>query len=178
METVEFLQSLQQRFEQNSHRHKGIAWANVLERLKRQPEKLKSLMAMEDTGGAPDVIGVSEKSGDILFVDCSKETPKGRRSICYDPAALASRKTHKPVHSAVGMAAEMGVRLLNEALYQQLQALEEFDLKTSSWLETPADIRALGGALFGDRRFGRVFTYHNGAESYYGVRGFRAVLEV
>lgn len=178
MEKTEFLQRLQRRFEQNLHRHHGIDWAEVFERLETNSEKLKSLMTMEDTGGEPDVIGISEKFGAYLFVDCSKETPKDRRSICYDPEALASRKTHKPHHSAVGMAKEMGVRLLSENLYQRLQELEEFDLKTSSWLDTPEDIRALGGALFGDRRFGRVFTYHNGAESYYGARGFRGVLEV
>lgn len=178
MDKTEFLQSLQQRFDENLHRHAEMEWADVLARLEKHPEKLNALMAMEETGGEPDVIGISVKSGEFLFVDCSKETPKGRRSICYDPAALAARKTHKPAHSAVGMAAEMGVRLLSESLYQQLQELEEFDLKTSSWLDTPEDIRTRGGALFGDRRFGRVFTYHNGAESYYGVRGFRAVLEV
>lgn len=175
---IEILKELKDRFDKNTPRHKGINWSDVEAKLDAAPGKLWSLAEMQRTGGEPDVVGFEKKSGEFIFFDCSPETPKGRRSICYDPEALESRKEHKPKHSAVGMAAEMGIELLDEQQYAELQKLGEFDLKTSSWIDTPADVRSLGGALFGDRRFGRVFTYHNGAESYYGARGFRGVLKV
>ncbi|MBX3281881.1 MAG: DUF4256 domain-containing protein [Acidobacteria bacterium] len=175
---VELLDVLEERFNENMARHKGVKWADVLVRLKAAPAKLWTLSEMERTGGEPDVVGVDKKTGEVIFYDCSPETPKGRRSGCYDPQALESRKEHKPMHSAVGMAAEMGITLLNETEYDALQKIGEFDLKTSSWILTPADVRDRGGALFGDRRFGRVFTYHNGAESYYAARGFRGKLRV
>ncbi len=174
----DLLEVLKQRFDANPARHRGIAWAAVEARLAAQPKKLKSLAAMEETGGEPDVIGRDAKTGELIFCDCSPETPKGRVSLCYDPEALAARKEHKPKHSAVGMADEMGVDLLTEDDYRALQQLGEFDTRTSSWVKTPDDVRALGGALFCDRRYGRVFTYHNGAQSYYAVRGFRARLRV
>ena len=174
----ELLKVMQARFEKNTPRHPGLEWATVQARLDAQPEKLWSLNEMERTGGEPDVVGFDEKSGAILFVDCSAESPAGRRNVCYDRAALEARKANKPQTSALDMAAEMGIELLTEADYRQLQQLGNFDAKTSSWLQTPADIRSLGGAIFGDWRYGRVFIYHNGADSYYGARGFRGALKV
>ena len=172
------LDILKARFEKHMHRHKGLAWTDVQARLEAHPEKLRRLMAMEDSGGEPDVVGHDPKSGEYVFCDCSAESPTGRRSLCYDRAALDARKEAKPADSALDMAAAMGIALLSEEEYRALQQLGEFDLKTSSWLATPVDIRKLGGALFGDRRYGRVFTYHNGAQSYYAARGFRGVLKV
>ncbi|WP_291913556.1 DUF4256 domain-containing protein [Chitinophaga sp. CB10] len=172
------LHILQTRFEKNKSRHKGITWEEVQERLEAAPGKCWSLQQMEETGGEPDVIGRDKKTGEIIFCDCSVETPRERRNVCYDAEALAARKEHKPGDSAVAMAEAMGIRLLTEAEYRQLQELGEFDLKTSSWIDTPKEIRKLGGALFGDRRYDHVFVYHNGASSYYGVRGFRGVLMV
>lgn len=174
----ELLQALQARFEQNMHRHAGMAWADVQARLESNAGALRSLQQMEATGGEPDVIGKAKDSGHIIFCDCSPESPTGRRSTCYDAEARASRKEHKPQSSAVEMAAAMGIELLTEEQYRELQKLGEFDTKTSSWIETPADVRALGGALFCDRRYGKVFVYHNGAQSYYGARGFRGLLQV
>jgi len=172
------LATLKTRFEKHRSRHGGIEWAEVLARLEAHPQKLRSLYEMELTGGEPDVVGHDEKTGEYLFFDCSPESPKGRTSSCYDPNALDARKEHKPKASAEGMASEMGVELLTEEQYLKLQAIGEFDTKSSSWLKTPAEMRKLGGALFGDRRFGRVFFYHNGAQSYYSGRGFRASLRV
>lgn len=169
---------LQSRFEKHKHRHRGVAWSDVQARLAADAGKLWSLGEMERTGGEPDVVGHDRASGLYILHDCSAESPKGRRSVCYDPEALQSRKEHKPGDSAIGMAASMGVDLLTEEEYRALQELGEFDLKTSSWVKTPADIRARGGALFCDRRYGQVFLYHNGAESYYAARGFRASLRV
>ena len=168
---------LKARFEKHPHRHAGIAWSTVEIRLERSPDALRSLGAMEASGGEPDVIGV-DASGQVTFCDCAAESPAGRRSLCYDREALDARKENKPAGSAVEMAAEMGVELLTEEQYRALQQLGEFDVKTSSWVETPADVRSLGGALFCDRRYGRVFVYHNGAQSYYAGRGFRAMLRV
>ena len=170
--------SLKSRFDLHPDRHRGVTWAEILTRLDRHPEKWAALAEMEKTGGEPDVIGRDRDSGAIIFTDCSPETPKGRVSLCYDREALEARKEHKPRTSAVEMAASMGVEILTEPQYLALQELGEFDTKTSSWLETPAALRARGGALFGDRRYGRVFIYHNGAQSYYAVRGFRARLVV
>jgi hypothetical protein len=175
---TDLLSTLQARFEKNMHRHKGMAWKPVQARLEAKPGKLWSLNEMEQTGGEPDVVGVDEKSGDYIFCDCSPESPAGRRSLCYDQEALNSRKEHKPKGSAVQRATGMGIELLTEDQYRALQQLGTFDAKTSSWIKTPADIRKLGGALFGDFRFGHVFIYHNGAESYYASRGFRGVLKV
>ena len=172
------LHTLQARFEKHSNRHPGLEWAQVRARLEAHSEKLWSLAEMERTGGEPDVIGQNETTGEYIFCDCSAESPKGRRSICYDPAARDARKENKPEHSALGMAAEMGVEVLSEEQYRALQTLGEFDTKTSSWLLTPDDIRQRGGAIFGDRRYGRIFTYHNGADSYYGARAFRGLLRV
>lgn len=172
------LSILKTRFEQHLHRHAGLEWAKVLARLEAHPEKWEALRAMEATGGEPDVTGYDPSTGELHFTDCSPETPAGRRSLCYDPEALHARKANKPPGSAVGMAAAMGIELLNEAQYRALQEIGSFDLKTSSWILTPAPIRALGGALFGDCRYGQVFIYHNGAESYFGARGFRGVLRV
>lgn len=172
------LRTLQARFEKHPGRHKGIAWAKVQARLEAAPERLWSLHAMEASGGEPDVIGFDKKTGEYLFVDCAAESPRGRRSVSFDPEAVASRKEHKPKDSAVGMAAAMGAELLTEAEYRALQEFGEFDTKTSSWVQTPPAIRRLGGALFCDRRYDTVFVYHNGAESYYGARGFRASLRV
>lgn len=172
------LLALKDRFDKHMVRHTGIAWADVLARLEANADAWTSLQQMEATGGEPDVIGRDKKSGHILFCDCSRETPAGRRSVCYDAEALEARKEHKPAHSAVAMAEAMGIELLTEAQYRELQALGEFDMKTSSWVLTPPDVRSLGGALFCDRRYGRVFTYHNGAQSYYAVRGFRGLLKV
>ncbi len=171
------LKALKARFEQHMHRHRGMAWADVQAALLLHPKSLSSLHAMESTGGEPDVIG-RNKSGQYTFCDCSAESPTGRRSVCYDGEARDSRKEHKPQSSALEMAASMGVELLTEELYRQLQEVGEFDTKTSSWIQTPPDVRALGGALFGDRRYGRVFVYHNGAQSYYAARGFRGSLLV
>ena len=167
------LKTLKPRFEKNASRHKGIEWAKVQAKLEANADKLWSLNQMEATGGEPDVVGHDKKTGAYIFFDCSPETPAGRRSICYDRAALDARKEHKPKTSAMDMAAEIGVELLTEEQYRQLQQLGNFDTKTSSWITTPANVRKLGGALFCDRRFDTVFTYHNGAESYYAARGFR-----
>jgi hypothetical protein len=172
------LKILEARFDAHPERHEGLEWAYVRARVARRPKALAALQAMEDSGGEPDVVGGAQESGAVRFVDCCAETPEGRRSLCYDRAALEARKEHKPAGSAVEMAAAMGVALLSEAQYRELQRVGEFDLKTSSWVQTPAEIRELGGALFCDRRYGAVFVYHNGAQSYYGVRGFRASLLV
>ncbi len=172
------LRALKARFEKNAHRHSGIAWAEVQARLEGNPGALETLQAMEASGGEPDVIGKDKKSGHVTFVDCSAESPIGRRSTCYDAEARESRKEHKPQNSAVEMATEMGVNLLTEEQYRALQSLGEFDMKTSSWIATPPDVRALGGALFCDRRYGKVFVYHNGVQSYYAARGFRGSLRV
>lgn len=169
---------LKERFDKNKNRHADIDWSKVQTKLEANPDKLWSLNEMEITGGEPDVVGHDTKANEFIFYDCSPETPKERRSICYDQQALASRKEHKPKDSATNMAAEMGVELLTEVQYRELQQLGSFDLKTSSWVQTPEDIRKLGGALFCDRRYNTVFLYHNGAESYYAVRGFRAMLRV
>ena len=177
-ERDQLLRALQARFEKHMHRHAGVAWAEVRARLDRNPAALRSLREMEASGGEPDVIGRDAGTGEVTFCDCSAESPGGRRSVCYDRAALDARKENKPAGSAVERAAAMGVELLTEAQYRELQRLGEFDLKTSSWVETPADVRALGGALFCDRRYGRVFVYHNGAQSYYAARGFRGLLRV
>lgn len=174
----ELLILLKQRFDKNKDRHKGLDWAKVEARLKGNPSKLCSLNEMERTGGEPDVVGFDKKSGEYLFVDCSPESPKERRSVCYDRAALDARKEHKPKTSAMDMAAEMGIEIISEDQYRELQKVGQFDLKTSSWVLTPPAIRKLGGAIFCDRRYDQVFTYHNGAESYYGARGFRGMLKV
>lgn len=172
------LSVLKGRFEKNMDRHDGLEWAKVQARLESNAEKLWSLNEMESTGGEPDVVAREAKTGELIFFDCSAETPKGRRSVCYDREALESRKEHKPENNAVDMAAAMGIELLTEDQYRELQRLGTFDAKTSSWLKTPPDIRALGGAIFGDFRYGKVFVYHNGAPSYYAVRGFRGSLRV
>lgn len=172
------LQTLKTRFDKHMQRHPGFAWSTVQARLEQHPDALRSLAQMDATGGEPDVVGQDAASGCIAFCDCAPETPAGRRSICYDRAALEARKEHKPKTSALDMAAEIGITLLTEEQYRHLQTLGEFDRKTSSWIATPEDVRKLGGALFCDRRYGRVFTYHNGAESYYAVRGFRGMLTV
>lgn len=177
-EREQLLKTLKLRFENNMERHPEIEWTKVEEKLIANPEKLWSLNEMERTGGEPDVVGCDETTGEYVFFDCSKESPKGRRSVCYDREALESRKKHKPENSAIDMAAAIGIELLTEDQYRALQQLGEFDLKTSSWIQTPSDIRKRGGALFGDRRYGRVFIYHNGAESYYASRGFRGWLKV
>ncbi|RQP19227.1 DUF4256 domain-containing protein [Parapedobacter defluvii] len=174
----ELLNVLKTRFEKNRNRHKDIQWADVEAKLASHPEKLWALDEMETTGGEPDVVGRDEKTGEYIFFDCSAESPKGRRSLCYDREAWEARKQHKPQNTALDMAAEMGIEILTEEQYRALQQLGKFDTKTSSWVKTPADIRALGGAIFGDFRFGRVFIYHNGADSYYGARGFRGSLRV
>jgi hypothetical protein len=174
----EILKALKVRFEKNMNRHKGLAWAEVEARLEDKADQLWSLQEMERTGGEPDVVGQDKKTGEYIFYDCAAESPKGRRSFCYDREALDSRKEHKPKDSAVGMADAMGVELLTEEQYRELQKLGEFDTKTSSWVKTPSKIRELGGALFCDRRFDTVFTYHNGAESYYAGRSFRGWLRV
>lgn len=174
----ELLHNLKIRFEKNMSRHKGIAWAQVHAKLELNPEKLWSLHEMERTGGEPDVVGQDDKAGGFIFYDCSAESPKGRRSVCYDREGLESRKEHRPENNAVDMAAAMGVEILTEAQYRELQQLGEFDLKTSSWVQTPAAVRKLGGALFCDRRYGHVFLYHNGAQSYYAARAFRGALRV
>jgi len=177
-QTRELINNLKVRFENNTNRHEGCKWPDVEAKLVAQPHKLWSINEMERTGGEPDVIGFDTKSNEFIFCDCATESPKGRRSICYDQQALDARIENKPQHSAVALAAEMGIALLNEVQYRQLQQLGKFDTKTSSWLETPAGIRKLGGAIFGDWRYGQVFIYHNGAESYYAARGFRGLLRV
>jgi len=176
----DLLKTLKNRFEKNMNRHKGLNWANVQAKLSHESavEKLWSLNEMEETDGEPDVVGYDENTREYIFYDCSAESPKGRRSICYDHEALEARKEHKPDNSALNMAAEMGIELLNEDQYRELQKLGNFDTKTSSWVKTPADIRKLGGAIFCDRRYNTVFVYHNGADSYYGVRGFRGLLRI
>jgi hypothetical protein len=174
----ELIEILKGRFEKNMNRHKGLQWADLQAKLESNPEKLWSLNEMEMTGGEPDVVSYDKKAGEYIFYDCSPESPKGRRSICYDHEALESRKEHKPENSAVQMAADMGIELLSEEQYRQLQQLGKFDLKTSSWVATHAEVRKLGGALFCDRRYDTVFLYHNGAESYYAARGFRGSLRV
>ncbi|MEZ4897212.1 MAG: DUF4256 domain-containing protein [Saprospiraceae bacterium] len=172
------MRTLSKRFEENRSRHDGLEWDAIKERMETNPGKLWSLHQMEETGGEPDVIGRDEQSGEYLFYDCAAESPKGRRSLCYDRAAWESRKENKPKDSALELADAMGIQLLTEAEYRRLQGLGEFDLKTSSWVQTPQKIRKLGGALFCDRRFDTVFLYHNGAESYYAARGFRGVLKL
>jgi hypothetical protein len=174
----ELLRTLKARFEKNMNRHKGLEWAKVQTRLEANTEKLWSLHEMERTGGEPDVVGQDKKTGEYVFNDCSADSPKGRRSVCYDREALEARKEHKPENSAMGMAAAMGIELLTEEQYRELQRLGNFDAKTSSWVKTPSDIRKLGGAIFADYRYGNVFVYHNGAESYYAARGFRGSLMV
>jgi Protein of unknown function (DUF4256) len=174
----ELLKALKARFEKNMNRHKGFVWANIQAKLEANSEKMWSLSEMERTGGEPDVVGHDKGTGQYIFYDCSEESPKGRRSFCYDHEALESRKEHKPENSSVDMAAAIGIELLTEEQYRELQKLGDFDLKTSSWVRTPAEIRKLGGAIFCDRRYNHVFVYHNGAESYYGNRGFRASLRV
>ncbi|HEY6802000.1 MAG TPA: DUF4256 domain-containing protein [Pyrinomonadaceae bacterium] len=174
----ELLGTLKTRFEKNMDRHKELDWTRVQERLEADPEKLWSLSEMERTGGEPDVVGYDKKTGEYVFFDCSAESPKGRRSFCYDRAALDSRKEHKPENTALDLSAEIGIEILTEEQYRELQQLGKFDLKTSSWIKTPADVRKLGGALFCDRRYDTVFLYHNGAESYYAARGFRGSLKV
>lgn len=174
----ELLSVLKTRFEKNMNRHKGMDWARVEKKLEARPDKLWSLHEMELTGGEPDVVGYDKKKDAFVFYDCSEESPKGRRSVCYDREGLESRKEHRPKNSAVDMAVDMGIDLLTEEEYRTLQQLGDFDTKTSSWLHTPDAIRALGGALFGDFRYGQTFVYHNGAQSYYAARGFRGVLRV
>jgi len=174
----QLLRALQARFEKNTNRHKGLDWAQVQAKLEANAEKLRSLHEMERTGGEPDVVGHDKKAGEYIFYDCSAESPKGRRSLCYDREALESRKENKPKDSAIGMAAAMGIELLTEEQYRELQKLGNFDTKTSSWVKTPSGVRKLGGALFCDRRFDTVFVYHNGAESYYAARAFRGLLRV
>lgn len=176
---TELLSVLKARFEKNMNRHKGLEWAEVSRRMEEaHPQKLWSLHEMQATGGEPDVVGQDENTGEYIFYDCSAESPVGRRSVCYDGEALEARKEHKPKDSALEMAAAMGIKILSETEYRELQQLGAFDTKTSSWVKTPADIRTLGGGLFCDRRYGKVFVYHNGAESYYAARGFRGSLRV
>ena len=177
-ERDDLLKTLQARFEQNMHRHEGVKWSAVQARLETNAKALYSLYEMERTGGEPDMIGPATKAGGGTFCDCAAETPTGRRSVCYDREGLQSRKEHRPENSAIEMAATMGIEMLTEAQYRDLQKLGEFDTKTSSWVQTPPGILALGGALFCDRRYGQVFTYHNGAQSYYASRGFRGCLTV
>ena len=177
-QTQEFLALLRERFNKNMKRHKEVEWSEVEARLQSQPKKLWSLYEMERTGGQPDVVDMDKDHKAVVFIDCAAESPSGRRKICYDREGLESRKQHKPDHNAVDMAADMGVELLNEEQYRRLQEMDEFDLKTSSWILTPDPIRKLGGALFADRRYNHVFIYHNGAHSYYGARGFRACLKI
>jgi len=174
----EFLKTLKARFEKNMSRHKGLDWAKVQAKLEANPEKLWILDEMEITGGEPDVVGQDKKTGEYIFYDCSAESPKDRRSVCYDHEALEKRKEHKPKDSAINMATDMGIEILSEEEYRELQQVGKFDTKTSSWVKTPAEIRKHGGAIFCDRRYDHVFTYHNGAESYYAARGFRGSLRV
>lgn len=177
-QSEELISTLKARFVKNMNRHKGLEWANVQSKIESKPDKLWSLAEMEITGGEPDVVAFDEKKGEYVFYDCSTESPKGRRSVCYDLEGWESRKEHRPENNAIDMAADMGIEILTEAQYQELQKLGEFDLKTSSWLTTPAEVKRLGGAIFGDRRFGRVFVYHNGAGSYYAARAFRGSLSI
>jgi len=177
-QSEEVLRALKSRFEKNMNRHKGLAWDKVQAKLEANTEKLWSLNEMERTGGEPDVVGQDKKTGEYIFYDCSADSPEGRRSVCYDREALESRKEHKPEDNAIDMAAAMGIELLTDEQYRELQKLGNFDTKTSSWVKTPSDIRKLGGALFCDRRYDTVFVYHNGAESYYAARGFRGSLRV
>jgi hypothetical protein len=177
-EHEELLRVLKARFEKNMNRHQGLEWAKVQARLEANTDKLSSLHEMERTGGEPDVVGQDKETGEYLFYDCSAESPQGRRSVCYDREALEARKENKPQNSAIGMAAAMGIEILTEEQYRELQTLGKFDMKTSSWVKTPSDIRKLGGAIFCDRRYNHVFVYHNGAESYYAARGFRGSLKV
>lgn len=177
-QNLELISTLKARFEKNMNRHKGLEWAKIQTKLEANTEKLWSLDEMESTGGEPDVVAYDKKKDEYIFFDCSAESPKGRRSVCYDHEALEARKEHKPENSAVEMAADMGIELLTEEQYRDLQQLGEFDKKTSSWITTPANIRKLGGGLFCDRRYNTVFLYHNGAESYYAARGFRGALRV
>ena len=174
----EIIRILMARFENNMNRHHGVKWAKVQEKLEAHPEKLWSLSEMERTGGEPDVVGYDEKTSEYIFYDCSAESPKGRRNVCYDREALESRKERQPENNAMDMAAAMGIELLSEEQYRELQKLGNFDTKTSSWVKTPSDIRKLGGAIFADRRYGNVFVYHNSAPSFYGVRAFRGSLRV
>jgi hypothetical protein len=174
----ELLSVLKARFEENMNRHKNLQWGKVKAKLEANTDKLWSLNEMEETGGEPDVVSYIKNTDEFIFYDCSGESPKGRRSVCYDPEALEARKEHKPKNSAMGMAEDMGIELLSEKQYRELQELGDFDTKTSSWLKTPSDIRKLGGAIFADFRFGHVFIYHNGAESYYAARAFRGCLRV
>jgi len=177
-QSEELLKVLKDRFEKNMNRHKGLEWGKIQAKLAENTEKLWSLNEMEKTEGEPDVVGFDEERNEYIFIDCSQESPKGRRSVCYDQEALESRKKHKPENSAINMATSMGIELLTEDQYRELQKLGKFDMKTSSWVQTPADIRKLGGALFCDFRYGNVFVYHNGADSYYAARGFRGSLRV
>lgn len=177
-QSVELLSILKARFEKNMNRHADIKWTDVLAKLEKNTDKLWSLDDMEQTGGEPDVVGFDTKTKEFIFFDCSAESPKGRRSVCYDRAALDARKEHKPANSAMDMAEEMGIEMLNEDQYRHLQTLGNFDNKTSSWVITPVEIRKLGGAIFGDCRYNQVFIYHNGADSYYAARGFRGVLKL
>lgn len=174
----ELLQILQDRFESNMNRHPNLKWDDILNKLNKNPKKLESLLQMEESGGEPDVVGLDEKSGEYLFYDCAAESPKGRRSFCYDKEALDKRKENKPKNNAVDAAKSMGIEILNEEEYRELQKLGTFDNKTSTWLKTPENIRKLGGAIFADLRYDTIFIYHNGAESYYAARGFRGVLKV
>ena len=178
MTSDEILSVLETRFEQNPQRHEGLKWNSIVEKLQANPKKLTILQKMEDSGGEPDVVVFDEKSDEYLFMDCAPESPKERRSLCYDKAALDKRKENKPKNNALDAAAEIGIELLDEAQYRYLQTLGKFDTKTSSWLKTPENIRHLGGAIFGDYRYGTVFIYHNGADSYYAARGFRGILRV
>lgn len=178
LEIEDLIEKLKVRFENNGSRHRDLKWDKAEEKLRANIGKLWTLNEMERTGGEPDIVSFDKRSDEITFFDCSEETPKGRRSLCYDRKAWESRKEHKPLSDALSIAKEIGVAILNEEQYQYLQSLGSFDLKTSSWLETPADVRALGGAIFGDRRFDRVFIYHNGAESYYAARGFRGSIKL
>lgn len=177
-QSSELLKILKSRFEKNMDRHYGLNWSKIQNKLENSPAKLWSINEMEITAGEPDIVNYDEKSDEYVFYDCSIESPKGRRSLCYDQEALDSRKEHKPKNSAIGMAAEMGIKILSEEQYLELQQFGEFDTKTSSWIETPGVIRKLGGAIFGDYRYGKVFIYHNGAESYYSARGFRGSLRI
>nr|WP_314369853.1 DUF4256 domain-containing protein [uncultured Acinetobacter sp.] len=177
-QTIMLFEILKKRFEENMHRHQALNWVDIEDQLKQKPEKLWSLNQMEETGGEPDIVSFNSKSSEIIFYDCAVETPKGRRSLCYDRAALDARKEHKPENNALEVAEAMGIELLTEEQYKQLQSVEHFDLKTSSWVKTPGDVRKLGGAIFCDSRYGRVFTYHNGAQSYYATRGFRGRLKI
>ena len=177
-ESKELFTTLRTRFEKNMNRHKGLDWDQVQANLEASPKKLTTLLEMESTGGEPDIVGIDKKTGEYIFIDCSPESPNGRRSICYDRRALESRKEHKPKNNAIDMAQEIGIEILTEEQYRELQKLGNFDTKTSSWIRTPEAIRLKGGALFCDRRYDHVFVYHNGAESYYAARGFRGMLKV